>query len=98
MESYLHYGDLLQPLVGVRILLLFCLLKPLTEVFQLHAQRSPREVQADPAYGPGDLLIVGDRFLNRERGHAQRGRLDQQGYVIIKLYPLRRHAFDGHSG
>ena len=44
--------------------------EPLAEVFFLHDRRAPGAVQAESAYRPGGILIVGDRLLNRKGGHA----------------------------
>ena len=47
-----HYGEHLQPLGGIWLLLPHHLLKPLEEVLHAHAQQSPRYFQAEPAYRP----------------------------------------------
>ena len=98
MELFLHDGDNLLPVGGIRRFFLRCSNQPLADVLRSHSQWAAQAVQAKPAHCPSNLFILQDGVIHQETKVSHRDRLSWRWNVLVDLDPFLRHFGDGHSG
>ena len=96
MEIYLHNGDDLLPVGGIRCVILSCSNQPIVDLFLSHLRQATRAVQINPEYCPGNLLLLRDGVLHQKWLHLHGNWLSQRWNVPVYILPILRHGGNGH--